>query len=350
MQKLPLTTQTLYAELLEQLAAYEAHRSIGALPGCFTTKAVKGDHYVYFQNTAPGGVIKQIYLGKKTPAVEKVMERFQKEKKAVMADAGSMQMVCAQLRAGGALTTDASSARVIKALADCGVFRLNGVLVGTHAYTVLGNLLGVRWAGEALKTQDIDIAGEKVIEISLPHLQADVPQALESLNMGFLPVPPLNAKHPSTSFKVRGNPLRVDIVTPAGRKLRVEPVAIPRFNTAAQPLRFLDFLIEKPVSGAIINGGGIQVTVPDPARFALHKLIIAQERGISMHSKTEKDLVQASQVIRALCEERPGDVRIAWGDLQARGNGWVRRLRSGIRQMKKKFAEEAEMLTGVIGF
>jgi hypothetical protein len=42
MERLPLETQTLYAQLMESLLATEAQRSIGWLSGCFTTKAVKG--------------------------------------------------------------------------------------------------------------------------------------------------------------------------------------------------------------------------------------------------------------------------------------------------------------------
>jgi hypothetical protein len=38
MTRLPLETQTLYAELLEQLTALEAQRAIGYLTGCFTLK------------------------------------------------------------------------------------------------------------------------------------------------------------------------------------------------------------------------------------------------------------------------------------------------------------------------
>ena len=41
---------------------------------------------------------------------------------------------------------------------DGGVFRLDGVLVGTHAFLVLGNILGVPWDGGSIRTQDIDIA------------------------------------------------------------------------------------------------------------------------------------------------------------------------------------------------
>jgi hypothetical protein len=348
MKKLPLTTQTLYAELMEQLAALEAHRSIGSLPGCFTTKTVKGVPYVYFQNIEPGGITRQIYLGRKSPAIEKVMSRFQEERTDFSADTENIQSLCAQLREGGAITTDTPSARVIKALSDCGVFRLEGVLIGTHAFSILGNLLGVYWTGASLKTHDIDIAGVRVVGIVLPNIQVDLPEALESLKMGFFPVPPLNLKQPSTSFKVRGNPLRVDVLTPADKIAEIAPVTIPRFRTAAQPLPFLDFLIEKPVQGAVVNGGGILVHVPAPARFALHKLIVAQERDVSKHDKVEKDVMQAAQIIRMLADERPGDLRIAWDDIIRRGERWLKRIKAGIKRMSQSFPKEAEDLKRIV--
>jgi hypothetical protein len=146
---------------------------------------------------------------------------------------------------GGALITDTASARVLKALAESGVFHLNGVLVGTNAFTVLGNLLGMRWTTSAAKTQDVDIPSELSLSIAVPNFQADVPRILEGLEMGFLPVPPLNPKNPSTSFRVRGKPLRVDILTPEINANDQNPVFISRFNVAAQPVRFLDYLIEK---------------------------------------------------------------------------------------------------------
>lgn len=54
MLTLPVTTQTAYAELLEQLVALEARRSIGHAPRTFVTKEVKGRIYHYFQYSTPG--------------------------------------------------------------------------------------------------------------------------------------------------------------------------------------------------------------------------------------------------------------------------------------------------------
>lgn len=326
MERLPLETQTLYAELMEHLMLSEAHRNVGHVPGCFTVKNVKGRAYYYFQHSDPGGAVRQVYVGAKTDELDRLIERFHVEREVFRKDADRIQRLCAQLRAGGALITDAGSGRVLKALADSGVFHLEGVLLGTQAFTVLGNLLGVRWDHSGLRTQDIDIGGTASMSIALPDVKADVPKALDGLHMGFIPVPPLNPAHPSTSFHIRGNPLRLDVVTPERRPVEGRPVFISRFNVAAQPLRFLDFLMADTVKGAVIDGGGVLVNVPQPARFALHKLMISRDRPVTAHAKGAKDLVQAAQLLDVLMEERPGDLVLAWDEIKQRGTGWVKRV------------------------
>jgi hypothetical protein len=220
--------------------------------------------------------------------------------------------------------------RVLKALADSGLFHLDGVLLGTQAFIVLGNLLGFHWEKAALRTQDIDLGGRTSMSVGLFDIQADVPNALEGLQMGFIPVPSMDPKDPATSFKVRGHPLRVELLTPEKKSGQSRPVYIRRFQAAAQPLRFLDYLILNPVKGAVVNGGGILVNVPQPARFALHKLIISGERVVTAHSKVQKDLFQAAQLLTVLLEERPGDLQLAWEAIKQQGPGWVRRVRKAL--------------------
>ncbi len=340
MEKLPLETQTLYAELLEQLTALETRRSIGQASGCFTTKTVKGRTYYYFQYSDPGGKPRQKYVGKKAPVLDKIVSRYEQERAALAGDQESVRRLTALLRAGGASVTEAAPSRVLKALAESGVFHAGGVLIGTQAFTILGNLLGVRWKSSSLKTHDIDIAGELRIDLAVPEVPSDLPKALETLAMGFLPVPPLNPKHPSTSFKVRGQPLRVDLLTPGKTGREKAPVFIRRFNAAAQPLPFLDYLIEEYDRGAVVNGGGVLVNVPTPARFAFHKLITAQRRPAAMHTKRDKDLNQTLQLVSVLTEERPGDLLLAWDALRSRGPTWVKRAKTGLAILKKLDPEE----------
>ena len=347
-ERLPLETQTLYAEFLAQLLSATSTQSIGQAPGCFTTKTVKGDPYLYFQYSDPGGQSRQAYVGKKTPALDRIVQQFQRERPNVKADLAHLQRLCAQLRIGGAAPSGQAPARVLKAFADAGLFQLGGVLVGTHAFAVIGNLLGVRWRGAHLKTQDIDSAGDSGLNIALPDLHTDVPKILESLQMGFLPVPPLNRKHPSTSFKVRGTALQVDFVTPAKRPRDEKPVLIKRFNVAAQPLPYLGYLLEQAQVAGIVNGDGILANVPNPARYAFHKILVSRSRSVTDHTKIEKDLQQAAQLIDVLAEDRPGDLALAWEALEHRHDGSACTLRSAMTSFSKRFQDTSAALLSAV--
>jgi hypothetical protein len=340
MKHLPLETQTLYAQFMGTLLATEAQRSIGGLAGCFTTKTVKGLTYCYFQYSDPGGFLRQVYLGRKNAVLDRVIENFVSEREAFKPDTEHLQRLCAQLRAGGALVTDTASSRILKALSDSGVFHMGAVLVGTHAFIVLGNLLGVKWRSSALRTQDLDIGTDASMSIGVPYPVADHPDVLERLEMGFLPVPSLNPKHPSTSFKVRGKSIRVDLLTPQRSRKETSPKILSWFKAAAQPLPYLDYVIEGFERGAVVDGGGILVNVPSPGRFAFHKLLISGERGAVAHTKMGKDVLQAAQVLSVLVEERPGDVRMAWDEINRRGTGWMNRVSSGLSQVKRLYPDE----------
>lgn len=321
MTPLTITAQTTYAELVEQLLAQDAKRSIGAAPGTFVEKQLASGVYVYFQYSLPGGAVRQAYIGPKSRALEALTKRFAEQRVLVRAEHASTQSLCAALRGAGAAVHDAASARVLGALSDSGVFKLGGVLVGTHAFVVLGNVLGVRWDGASARTEDVDIGASRTLEVAVPELEADLPRALESLEMGFLPLPKFSPDAPSTSFKVRGRGLRVDLVTPA-RDGASEPVPIPRLNAAAAPVRFLELLLARPQPAAVVAGHGILVNVPDPARFALHKLLVAQDRPVALQAKAKKDVTQAAHLVTALAELRPNDVEDAFAEVKSRGKRW----------------------------
>jgi hypothetical protein len=345
MAKQPLEIQTLYAELLERLVALEAERSMGHVAGTFVTKTVKGSTYYYFQHSEPGGGKRQLYVGPKDAALDRVVEAHSASKVDVSAEETSIKRLCALLRTGGALVTDTSSARVIRGLADAGIFYLGGMLVGTHAYTVLGNALGVAWPGTAIRTQDVDVAAARALEIAVdPMPTADVPELLDSLEMGFLPVPGLDPDSPTTSFKVRGQSLRLDLLTPAHGEGMGQPVSIRRLGTAAQAMEYLDYVMAEPIRGAAIDGGGTLVNVPRPERFAIHKLIVASNRPAVAHAKRDKDLFQAAEVFRVLVEERPGEIELGWEALVKQGDPYVRAARAGLAALE---AWDADLVSRV---
>jgi hypothetical protein len=343
MNRLSLSTQTLYAQLLELLTALDVQRTIGQAEGTFTTKTVKGTEYYYYQYSIPGGGKKQVFVGRKDSSLDELVENFKNEKSLSKADIHQSEILSAQLRTGGAMATDAATGRVLKHLADTGLFRQNAALVGTHAFNVIGNLLGVQWSAGDI-TEDIDIATQ--VQIAVPELKTDIPETLEKLKMGFLPVPSLNPKHPATSFKVRGQNLKVDILTPAKKRGGTDPIYIKALNAAAQPLKYLDFLLEETRKAAVISGAGILVNVPDPTRFALHKLITANERDAIFHTKVEKDRQQACQVLSLLFEDRPGDIRLAIDAFRKRN--WIQRLKKAAASLEKIDKNVYDTLKGLL--
>lgn len=100
MRKLPLEIQTLYAELVERLTAFEAARTIGSIRGNFQTKHVKGIDYYYFQYYEPGGSRPQVYIGRRDAVLDKVVADYEEAKADTGVERESIERLCALLRAG----------------------------------------------------------------------------------------------------------------------------------------------------------------------------------------------------------------------------------------------------------
>jgi hypothetical protein len=128
----------------------------------------------------------------------------------------------------------------------------------------------------------------------------------------------------------------------------LKPVFISALNTAAQPLPFLDYIIEAPERAAVINSDGILVNLPGPARFAFHKLIISRERAAAMQAKVEKDLAQAAALFGVLAEDRPGDILLAYEALTARGQFWSGKLKKALPVFAAKYPGGYKKLLSVI--
>ena len=78
------------------------------------------------------------------------------------------------------------------------------------------------------------------------------------------------------------------------------------------------------------------MNAPHPARYAFHKLLVARSRDVMSHTKADKDLEQASQLLTVLADERPGDLALAWEALERRGRGWSRPAVAAIRTIEKR--------------
>ena len=338
MERVDLQTRTLYAELLEQLQILDASRTIAALQGSWARKELSGEVYLYFQHYLPGGKLHQIYVGKLNEQTEALLQEYEDGRIETQAMLDNIRRLTRQVVAGSGVITDPAMARVISSMADAGVFRHGGVLVGTHAYIAMSIMMGAVWAGHSMATTDIDLAANRHVAVAVPQVTADIPAAIDSLKMGFYPVPAMSLKQPSTTFAVRKSRLRLDIITPKTMGSDA-PVFIKRFNCAAQPLSYLGFLIEKPIPAVILAADPILVTVPQPVRYALHKLIVSQLRDVSRSAKKEKDLLQAHQLLTILGEERPDEVAEVWESILVRGPKWKKVAEAGKNELLRRYPD-----------
>ena len=334
MFEIDIQTRTLYAELIELLQIAEASRNISSLKGSFSLKEIKGDEYVYFRTYNPRGQLDELYVGRRSDQTERLMRDHAEGKSDVVEMGEKLKRLSRQIMAGVKMTSDKAMIRVIRSLADTGVFRNGGVLVGTHAFQAAGLMLGVCWDVEATRTTDIDLALERRVAVAIPMINADIPAALDSLQMGFYPVPKLNRKDPSTNFAIRKSQLRLDVLTPKTEDSDA-PVFIKRFNCAAEPLSYLSYAIESPVPAVLLDTIPVLVYIPQPVRYALHKLIVSQVRDMAGDAKRPKDLHQAYQILSVLRENRPFDIRPAWEDLIGRGPKWKKYASAGFTAMEK---------------
>ncbi|MFZ5722552.1 MAG: GSU2403 family nucleotidyltransferase fold protein [Pseudomonadota bacterium] len=341
---LSLTARTLYAELRDLALAVGATENMGEMPGTLVRKRVRDVDYLYYQYRDLDGHTRQAYLGADTDTTRGLAGRLERRARDREADLRRLEELRAAYVGAGGGVIEHTPLRVLQAFVDAGVLQPGlgcGVLVGTHAFNVLGNLLGVRWASQ-MHTQDIDLAGVADIDIAVSRPRQAVPEVLAQLAMGFIPVPTLDPRSPSTSFRVRGQELRVDLLTPLVGKPRAKPVFVPALNAVAQPLRFLDYLLESPVPAVIVGRRALLLAnVPAPERFALHKLLVSESRVAAFATKAEKDRQQAMQMLEVLMQEAPDGVAPAVADLRARGKGWADKLGKALHKCARTWPDVA---------
>ena len=193
--------------------------------------------------------------------------------------------------------------------------------MGSHAYGVLLNELGISAAG--YRTQDIDVARATRLAVALPE-GLDLRALLGESGLPFVPVPGMPSHRPSTSFKLPGaEALALDLLVPGAQLGEVLPVAELAAHGQAIPL--LDFLVAKPIDAVVLSPNQvIPVQVPSPERFLLHKLFSSQSRRTG-HDKIRKDLTQAAVIAAALEEETPGRISDALRRMPAAGKLAIKR-------------------------
>lgn len=302
------SAQLAYAEVLDNALARAIQTGEGFT---FTSqkRANSAGTYWYLQHSLPNPK-KRYYLGAETPELLARIEQ-QKEHWALgKVDAQMLEKQVAMAIGAGCSTITYQAYKVLNAAAQSGLFRAGGVLVGSYAFLALGNMLGVSWISDTTVTQDVDFAVSPECMVAVPGSGEPLRDTIMAADDAFLEVPMLNPKAPSTSFIIRGKDFRVDIITPKVEAAK-SPVYVPSINSYAESVRFLDFVLEDTQKAVMLAKAGVIVNVPNPARYALHKLVVAHRRPVAQAAKSTKDRKQAAQIISVLLDQRPGDMWLA---------------------------------------
>lgn len=342
-QDLPLVIQTSYAELVDQLRLAVA--SSFAEGSTFRKRVISGRMYWYIQEpTTPTGRPPERYLGADTDDLRSAIERATTAK----SNADGRRAIRRSLAAGGLPEPDSFTGSVIEALAQAGVFRLRGVIVGTVAFQTYAGHLGVRLPSAAIRTGDLDLAQDYGVSVALDDkLDQPLFEILKTVDPAFVPVSTLTNPLSANTFSRPGG-YRVDILTTNRGADRDKCVRLPSLQTDALPLRYLDFLLRETIETAILTRFGTLINVPSPERYAVHKLIVSTLRKSSGESavKSDKDLVQSGILIEALIlKKRHDDLADVLREAAQRGAAWKDRLKRSATRLDES---AREFVTSVI--
>jgi len=320
-----------------------------SIEGYFAKVKVKGQSFWYYRSRGADGSRKDSYVGKVDDAeITERVERFATLKDDLKARRSLVRSLTGQ---AGLPAPDRFTGAVVERLADAGLFRLRGALVGTVAFQAYAGILGVRLPSAALQTGDADFAKFHSVSAMVGDSIPPILEVLREVDPTFRDLPGFGDKARSARF-VNSAGYKVEFLTPnrgsedhAGR-----PAEMPSLGGAsALPMRFLDFLIKDTVRTVLLHNGGVSVSVPTPQRYAVHKLIVASRRLSDGNGalKRAKDVFQAGTLIRAMGEARMHqDLADAFSEAWGRGPAWQEAVTRGLSYLD---AEERDAVHDILG-
>ena len=152
----------------------------------------------------------------------------------------------------------------------------------------------------------------------------------------------------SEHFKANGTTsylrpgLRVEFLSPKKRMRRSKTTSL---GVNPQELAFMQMLLDEPLTIKIM--AGVNVRVPSPSRFMIHKLIIAQRR--SGADKKQKDLIQALSVARFVLghAEQRKELAEAWKSMIP---AWRKKALASALNARAEFPLEEGVIDGLQEF
>ncbi|MEY3235754.1 MAG: hypothetical protein RL230_3025 [Pseudomonadota bacterium] len=317
---LPLQLMTLYQELVD---THLSRMPSAAPTGAPFKRIVRGKAYWYATDRT-GSKVVQRYIGPDNDKTKLRLVEIEARRGATEAFEIRCRDMVAQLRAARLPTLDAASGSLLASLSAQGVFDLGGTLVGTMAFRLYDAEIGRRVTRiEPALTQDIDIASYQNLSIALANDAAlslkDLPMALAKF--GLEVTPSIDPKGRSGRWRRKTGEPVLDFLAPSFDESQ-DLVWLEALGVWAQGLDYLNYLLADPIPAVGLYRQGVLVRIPRPERFAIHKLIVAQQRTGAGIAKRRKDLGQAQALIMSLAEDRPAELKQAYVTAMEQGPSW----------------------------
>jgi hypothetical protein len=339
--KQPMALQTAYAELKRQ--ALEQPSLLIGTPGSVVVRTSSGRRFFYRDYYDPAGKKAGDYIG---PEGDRDAQSRAAEVRERIVTTNALLEEAALLVQNGYVRVEPRTNAILAALANHGLFRAGAVVVGSHAYGALLNELGARAASAG--TEDIDLARARRL-----HLDAEPETSFEAMlrdsRVALIPVPPLDRKAPSTSFKAPGRDrLRVDLLMPTTGDVKV--LALPELAAHAIGVPWLGYLIEVTIPALIIGRSSmVPVNLPRPERLTWHKMLLSQIRN-ETSEKAAKDVEQAAVLAAILAEAAPESLIDAFRAVPRSAREKTKRGARRVRERlaKTSHAEAASLLEDLL--
>ena len=209
--------------------------------------------------------------------------------------------------------------KVLERLDKAGILQ-DVILIGSWCIPFYKDYFGNVKYPTAIKTRDVDFL---IPTPSKTKTKADIPKLLKDL--GFL----IDFKGSEGYIQLEHSDLIIEFLVPEKGRGSDKPYQLPQFGLNAQPLRFLDLLILDTIKVKI---EGIEVDIPHPANFALHKLIVFQRRA--KEEKVLKDRNAAVEILNALINK--GDVVIIKHVFNSMIPKWQKKVVKGLEEAEEK--------------
>ena len=176
----------------------------------------------------------------------------------------------------------------------------------------------------AFRTLDVDFL---IPHASKIKTEANIPEILK--NEGFVSI----YNRASDIVKYNHKELQVEFLVPELGRGGERSREIKNLHIKAIALRYLNMLLDRPL---LVHYEGLQVRVPEPAAFALHKLIVSEER--KNKEKQKSDLETALGLLDYLYG-KPHEVSRIKTILKSLPKSWVETIHSIAEKRYPKLAE-----------